>query len=62
MAANERVVGLDQVARERVAKYAQGTYDHEQQQLLDADRNPAVTSVKDEDSAGSTTYWDGEAA
>lgn len=60
MEANEPVIGLDAIARPRTAKYAQGTYDHQQQQLLDAEGNPAVTSTKDEDAGGSTTFWDGE--
>jgi hypothetical protein len=55
-------LGLDQVARPRQARYAQGTYDHQLQLLVGCDSNPAVTSVKDEDAGGSTTFWDGESA
>jgi hypothetical protein len=60
MARTQQVIGLDQVARQRVAKYAPGTYDHQQQQSLDSQGKPATTSVKDEDAGGSTTFWDGE--
>ena len=61
MLQNHQNIGLEQVARQRVAKYAEGTYDHEQQLLLNADGNPSTTSNKDEDSESSTTFWDGEA-
>jgi len=53
-------VTVTDLARSCGSYLPQGNYDHTLQQLTKVPGAPQTTSVKDEDSGGSTTFWDGE--